>query len=58
MSSRFALGADGRTPYERMRGRRCKIPVVLLGEFVIYKEILEGKARKNKLDIEDLDGIY
>ena len=51
-------GEDGRTPYERMRGRRCNIPVAPFGEFVIYKEIREGKARKNKLDTEDKDGIY
>ena len=29
-----------------------------LREFVIYKEIREGKARKSKLDIEDRDGVY
>ena len=47
LSSRFAVGADGKTPHERMRGRRCKIPVVPLGEFVIYKEIREGKTEEH-----------
>ena len=44
--------------FERMRGRRCKLPVVPLGEFIIYKEIREGKARKNKLATEGRDGVF
>ena len=32
--SRYAVGKDGRTPYERRRGRRCRVPAVSFGERV------------------------
>ena len=48
--SRFLMGPDGRTAYERLKGRPCRILTVPFGELVIYKEIRDGKARKNKLD--------
>merc|ERR1711871_237410 len=41
MASRFLIGKDGRTAYERRRGRKCKIPTVPFGETVRYKEIRE-----------------
>ena len=36
--SRFQKGADGKTPYERQRGRKCDIPVVPFGETVRYRK--------------------
>ena len=30
--SRYVVGADGLTAYERRRGRKCRIPVVIFGE--------------------------
>ena len=56
--SRYSVGSDWRTPFERLRGRRCKTPVVPFGEYVFYKEIRDGKERKNKLEPEDKDGTY
>ena len=56
--SRFSVGLDGRTAYERLRGRLCKVPVVPFGEYVIYKEMREGKARKSKIEVEDRDGVF
>ena len=35
--SRFLVGKDGRTDYERRTGRKCRIPVVPFGEKLWYK---------------------
>ena len=40
--SRYAVGKDGRTAYERLRGRTCKAVVVPMGEKVWYKKIRIG----------------
>ena len=58
MCSRFLVGKDGRTAYERRRGRRCKIPVVAFGETVWYKRIRESKERRNKFDSEWEEGLW
>ena len=51
MVSRFLVGKDGVTAYERRRGRKCRIPVVAFGEMVWYK-ISPGKERGKKLESE------
>ena len=43
--SRFLVGKDGRTGYERRRGRRCTLGVVPFGEIVWYKK---DKGRKGE----------
>ena len=35
--SRFQVGKDGRSPYERQRGRKCNLPVVPFGETVLFR---------------------
>ena len=54
MVSRFLVGKDGLTAYERRRGRKCRIPVVAFGE----KEIRPGKERANKLESEWREGLW
>ena len=46
--SRYAVGKDGRTAYERLRGRTCKAVKVPMGGQVWYKKIRIGTERKNK----------
>ena len=58
MVSRFLVGKDGRTSYERRRGRKCKIPVVAFGEKIWYKELREGKQKKDKFTSEWQEGIW
>ena len=36
--SRFHVGRDGKTAWERLRRRSCNIPVIPMGERVWYKE--------------------
>ena len=44
--SRYLVGADGKTGWERRRGRPCLLPVCALGEKVWYKQIRKGKYAK------------
>ena len=37
--SRYAVGKDGRTGFERLKGRRCKAVVVPMREKVWYKKL-------------------
>ena len=56
--SRFMVGSDGMTGYERRRGRKCTIAVVPFGEAVWYREVRVTKERKNMYDTEWKDGIW
>ena len=56
--SRYSVGKDGKTPYERRRGRKCNIPVVVFGEKVYYKELRQNKDHKDKLQSEWFTGIW
>jgi hypothetical protein len=58
MVSRYLVGRDGMTAYERRRGRKCKLPVVSFGEKVWYKELRTGKERKNKFESEWQEGLW
>ena len=42
--NRFEVGRDGRTAFERLRGRPCRIPVACFGEKVFYKELGKRKG--------------
>jgi hypothetical protein len=50
--SRYAVGRDGRTAYERLRGRSCKAIVVPMGEKVWYKQLGDGGDRRHKAETE------
>ena len=56
--SRYLVGKDGLTAYERRRGKRCKTPVVAFGEKVWYKELRVQKDRKDKFESEWREGIW
>ena len=57
LCSKYMVGSDGRTAHERRRDRRCRIPVVASGERVLYKQIREGKNRRDKLESEDRESV-
>ena len=58
LRSRFVVGRNGRTVYERRKGRKCTTPVAPFGERVLYKEIRENKDRTNKFDNEWKEGVW
>ena len=41
--SRYTVARDGRTPYERKRGRKCRTPACRFGEQVHYRELAMDK---------------
>ena len=57
-ASRFLVGKDGKTGYERRRGRKCKLHSVPIGEKVWYKKIRRNKVQENKLETEWFEGIW
>ena len=48
--SRFKVGADGKTPYERQEGRKCLLEVVPFGEFVRLKPLGETASERKSLE--------
>ena len=57
--SRYQIGSDGRTAYERLKGRRCRIPICSFGERVLYKELhSKGRDRRNKAVCDWKYGVY
>ena len=46
MTSRFLVGCDGMTSWERRTGRKCNIEVVPFGEVIHYKEIKDSRKEK------------
>ena len=51
LHSRYRVGADGKTAYERQRGRKCKQEVVPFGEKVYYRK-LDQDGKKLESDWE------
>ena len=58
MVSRYMVGKDGRTSYERRRGRAYRVPVATFGKKVWYKQIREQKERKDKIESEWYKGQW
>ena len=56
--SRYMLGKDGRSAYERRTGRPCRIPVCKFGEYVWYKEARDHKDRRDKWNTEEHEGVW
>ena len=55
--NRYEVGRDGKTAYERLRGRKSKMLGVEFGELVHFRRTPLGD-RKDKLDSLWEDGIY
>ena len=57
VASRYLVGKDGRTTYERKRGRRCRVPLATFGERVLYRPLDHAKDR-SKMDVQWESGIW
>ena len=55
--NRYEVGHDGKTAYERLRGKKSKVLGVEFGEAVQWRKIIKGE-RQNKLDTVWDDGVY
>ena len=56
--SRYKLGADGKTPYERQKGRKCVLEVAPFGEFVRYKQLGETSQERKSLESSWFEGVW
>ena len=55
--NRAEVGHDGRTPYERLKGKKARLPGKEFGEAVMWKRRLQG-GPLGKLSCLWSDGIY
>ena len=58
LPSTLLVGKDGKTAFERRRGRRCDIPTEILVEKVWYRELRTRTERKDKLETEWKEGLW
>ena len=56
--SRYQVGADGKTGYERLRNRRCDMAICEFGECIMYKELHPAETTRNKAEIDWKVGVY
>jgi hypothetical protein len=56
--SRYLVGKDGRTAYERRKGRLCRMVCIPFGETVWYREVRKNKEQVGKLETEMHEGIW
>ena len=54
----YKVGEDGKTAFERIKGRHCRSPLAQFGERVLYMELDDGKDRRAKIDKRLMDGIW
>ena len=57
-SSRFEVGHDGKTAYERLKGKKCKTEACCLGESVWYKELKDNRKPDNKMVSDWHEGVW
>ena len=56
--SRFQVGKDKQTPYQRQVGKRCQVDVVPFGECVWFRRLSESGSRKRSMQSKWEDGIW
>jgi hypothetical protein len=56
--SRFKIGDDGKTAYERQKGRKCKLEVVPFGEKVFYKKLNQTASAMKSLESTWREGVW
>ena len=55
--SRYKVGEGGKTPYERQKGRKCRLEVVPFGEIVYYKQLNETVEQRRSLETTWGEGV-
>ena len=56
--SRYKVGQDGKTAYERQKARKCNLEVVPFGEFVRYKKLGETSQERKSLESSWFEGVW
>ena len=55
--SRYKVGPDGKTAYERQKGRKCKMEVVPFGEKIMFKRLKTSGEKKSIMESKWEDGL-
>ena len=58
LPSRFLIGKDRKTAYERRRGRKCEIPTEIFREKVWSKELRGKSDHHHKMETEWFEGLW
>ena len=56
--SRYKIGEDGKTPYERQKGRKRSFEVVPFGELVRYNKLGETSQERKSLESSWSEGVW
>ena len=56
--NRYAVSSDGKTAYERMRGKKSRVLGVEFGEKIHWRRAIPASNRSNKLGTVWADGVY
>ena len=56
--SKYGRGYDGKSPYERLRGERSKVPIAIFGEVVLYLPLKTAKTMKEQAQPKMKRGVW
>ena len=56
--SRFKVGKDNKSAYERQRGRKCRVDTVPFGEKVWFRQLTTQDGRKISLQSKWREGVW
>ena len=56
--NRGQVGADGKTAYERLKGKKAELPGLQFGERVFWKSKVPSEKRRHKMDSDWLEGVF
>ena len=56
--NRGQVGADGRTAYERLKGKKVGLPGLQFGERILWKSNVPSYKRRDKMDTDWSEGIF
>ena len=56
--SRFRIGQDGKTAYERLKGKRWRRPMIVFEERVWFRPLLSYTVGRNQLQPVLDSGVY
>ena len=56
--TKYAPGYDGKTPFERIKGERCKVPLAMFREKVMYLPFKTAASHSQQLQPRMKEGIW
>ena len=56
--NRGQVGSDGKTAYERLKGKKASLPGLQFGERILWKSNVPSYKRKDKMDSDWNEGVF